>query len=297
MASRTKRPRKWRAPESRVTSRRKRATKKRSSKKKAGGARAMWKGRLAFGSVDVPVKLYSGVQDKSIHFRLLDAKHKEPIKQQMIDPETGDVVPHEEIHSAYQTKAGELVMLDDEELEATEPEPSRDIEITRFVNAEDVASSWYDRPYWLGPDGETDKTYFALAKALANQKRQGIARWVMRNKHYVGALKAEGDYLVLITLRHAGEVVPASSLPAPGGRAIEKKELAMAKQLVDTLREDLNIGKYKDEYRERVLELVEAKAKGKVIKFAKAPKREETTSLASVLQRSLATAKKEKQSA
>jgi DNA end-binding protein Ku len=211
--------------------------------------------------------------------------------QQMIDPDTGDVVPNSEIRSAYETKSGELVMLDDDELEAAEPEPSRDIEITRFVDQDDIGSAWYDRPYFLGPDGDSADDYFALARALAEQKKEGIARWVMRNKEYSGALKAEGEYLVLITLRHAGEVVPASALPAPGGRDVSQKEVAMAKQLVDTMIAEFDPAKYKDEYRARVLDLVEAKAKGKVIKFPKAPKRPETTSLATVLQKSLAQAK------
>src|SRR5205823_3766639 len=144
-------------------------------------------------------------------------------------PDTGDVVPSEEVKTAYQTNAGELVLLDDTELEATEPKDSREIEITRFVEAADVSPAWYDRPYYLGPDEDSTRTYFALAKALASQKKEGIARWVMRKKEYVGALKAEGDYLALITLRHAGEVVPASALPAPAGREPDKREVAMAK--------------------------------------------------------------------
>jgi DNA end-binding protein Ku len=221
----------------------------------------MWKGVLIFASTKVPVKLYSGVTDKSIHFRLLDSKRHEPVMQQMIDPDTGEVVPNDEIRSAYETKSGELVMLDDEELDTAQPEPSRDIEITRFVDQDDIGSAWYDRPYFLGPDGDGDKNYFALARALSEEKKEGIARWVMRNKEYVGALKPEGDYLVLITLRHAGEVVPASSLPAPGGRDVSEKEIAMAKQLVETMVGEFDPAKYKDQYRERVLDLVEAQCR------------------------------------
>ena len=121
----------------------------------------MWKGRITFGSIDLPVKLYSAVTDKSIHFRLLDARNKEPVKQQMMAPDTGDVVPSEEVKTAYQTNAGELVLLDDKELEATEPKDSREIEITRFVDAADVSPAWYDRPYYLGPDEDSTRTYFA----------------------------------------------------------------------------------------------------------------------------------------
>ena len=292
MATRTARARKWRSPKK--TGRKRTAAKR--GKKGATGARAIWKGVLTIGSIEVPVKLYSAVQDKSIHFRLLDAKNEEPVKQQMIDPGSGDVVTSDATRSAYQGKGGDLVLLDDEELAATEPEPSRDIDLQRFLDAGHIASAWYNRPYYLGPDGDT-AAYFALARALGNQKKEGIARWVMRKKDYVGALKVNGDYLVLITLRHAGEVVPASSLPAPGGRELNAKEVDMAKQLVEAMRGDFDITEFKDEYRERVLDLVKAKAAGKVVRFPKAVARKEPTSLTSVLEKSLAAAKKERKSA
>lgn len=259
-------------------------------------ARAMWKGRIRFGSADVPVKLYSAVQDRAVHFRLLDAKNKEPVKQQMVDPSTGDVVESSEIRRAFPADDGRLVVLDEEELAELEPEQSRDIEITRFVPAETITHEWYDRPYYLGPDG-SESEYFALVEALEKQNREGVARWVMRKKEYVGALRAEDGYLVLITLRHAGEVVPASSLRAPSGRDLDERELRMAKQLIAAMEDDFDIAAYRDEYRDRVLDLVEAKAAGKVVKFPKAPARPKEKSLADVLERSLAAAGKGRKSA
>lgn len=259
-------------------------------------ARAIWKGRITFGDIDVPVKLYSAVQDRSIHFRLLDAKRHEPITQQMVDPESGEVVEYAQIRRAVETGAGELVMVDEEELAELEPEPSRTIEITRFVPPDDVAHLWYDRPYFLGPD-DSAGDYFALAKALGKQEVEGIARWVMRKKEYVGALRADGDYLMLITLRHAGEVTPASELSPPGGRELDKRELEMAKRLVAAMEDDLDLAAYRDEYRDRVMELVEAKAAGKVVKFPKAPAKKAEPSLADALEKSLASAKKRRKSA
>ena len=254
-------------------------------------ARAIWKGIVKFGTVEVPVKLYSAVQDKSIHFRLLDAKRKEPIRQKMIDPETGKVVESDQIRRAYATDTGKLVILDEEELETLEPEASRDIEISRFVKGEKITHQWYDRPYYLGPD-DAEGDYFALAEALRKEDVEGVAHWVMRDKEYSGALRADGDYLMLITLRHAGEVVPASALEAPGGRALDKREVAMAKQLIAAMEDELDIAAFKDEYRERVLELVEAKAAGKVLKFPRARAKKTDKSLADVLEKSLAAAKK-----
>ena len=255
------------------------------------GARAIWKAQLRFGDVEVPVKLYSAVQDRTVHFHLLDAKRKEPVKQHMVDPESGDVVPPDDIRRAFAADDGELVILSGEELEEVTPEASRDIEITRFVPPEEVTHPWYDRPYYLGPD-EDEAGYFALVEALKKTGREGVARWTMRKKEYVGALRVEGGYLMLITLRHAGEVIPASALEPPQGRELADREVAMARQLVQAMEDEFDLAAYHDEYRERVLELVEAKAAGKVVKFPKAPRKQAERSLADVLEASLAQAEK-----
>jgi DNA end-binding protein Ku len=250
-------------------------------------ARSIWKAHIRFGGTDVPVKMYSAVQDRAVHFRLLDSKRHEPVKQHMVNPDTGEVVESGDIRRAYQTDEGDLVILDAEELEELNPEPSRDIEITRFVPPTQITHQWYNRPYYLGPD-EDDKAYFALAAALRKRGVEGVARWTMRNKEYVGALRAEGDYLMLITLRRAGEVVPASALPAPQGRALDDREIGMARQLVAAMEDPFDIAAYHDEYRERVVELMQAKAAGKVVKFPRAPRRNTEADLADVLQASLA---------
>lgn len=258
-------------------------------------ARAIWKGRIRFGGVEVPVKLYSAVQDRSIHFRLLHEKDKQPVAQQMIDPETGDVVDHADIRRAFQTEDGDLVMLDDDELAELEPEASRDIEVTHFVKPDVVTHQWYDRPYFLGPD-EDDSAYFALAEALRRQEREGVVRWVMRKKEYVGVLRLQGDHLMLMTLRRAGEVVPASSLEPPSGRDLDRREVNMAVQLVSALEGELDLTEYRDEYRDRVLELVQAKAEGKVLKFPAAPRKKAEASLGDMLEQSVRAAKKRRAS-
>jgi DNA end-binding protein Ku len=251
------------------------------------GARAIWKASVSFGAVTVPVKLYSAVQDRTVHFRMLDAKRREPVHQQMINPDSGKVVAADKIRRAFEGDEGQLVILGDEELEKVTPKPSREIEILHFLPHGEITHAWYDRPYFLGPDDE-DERYFALAQALGKRKKEGLARWVMRNKEYVGALRVEGDYLMLITLRHAGEVVPASALKPPTGRELDAREVAMARQLVESMEDRFDIAAYHDEYRERVLELVQAKAAGKVVRFPKAPKRKTELSLADVLERSVA---------
>jgi len=154
------------------------------------------------------------------------------------------------------------VLLDDKELQTLEPKASRDIELTRFVPNGRVSHLWYDRPYYLGP-GADDATYFAFVEALRSQNREGIARWVMRKKAYVGALRVNGDYLSLITLKHAEEVLSEHELPAPHARGLTEKELKMAEELVRALEGAFDPKEFRDEYRDRVLELIQAKSKGK----------------------------------
>ncbi len=261
-------------------------------------ARAMWKGDITVGRTRVPVKMYSAVQDQGVHFRLLHKTDKQPLKQHMVNPETDEVVEHADVKKGYVDEGGIVVMLDEEELDELKPEASRDIEITRFVPATAISHGWYDRPYWLGPDEKGKNAYFALAEALASEAREGIAKWVMRGKEYVGALVAEDGYLMLITLRHAGEVVESKDLPRPAGRALDKKEVALAQQLVSALEGEWKPEEFEDEYRDRLMDFIKAKAKGRAPKVKKLrPKKETSKDLAAVLQASLKGAEKERKSA
>ena len=227
-------------------------------------ARAMWKGVVRFGDVAVPVKLYSALEDRSVHFRLLHEPDQVPVKQELINPETGEVVPYAEAKRGFVTDANALVVLEPDELEEAEPEPSRDITILRFLPPEAIDHRWYIRPYWLGPDGSED-AYAALIAALERKGREGLARWTMRKKPYVGALRLHQGYPMLMTLRNEHQVVSADALPAPEGPDLDERELAMAKQLMEMLAAPFEPDAYEDEYRERVLELIAAKTKGETI--------------------------------
>ena len=259
-------------------------------------ARAIWKGELKLGTARIPVKLYSAVIDRTVHFHILDEKHLMRVKQHMVSPDSGDEVATEEIQKGYEIEPGRFVVVTNEELEQLEPKPSREIEIAEFVPPEAISQQWYERPYYLAPDGD-EKAYFALVEALKNRNREGIAHWVMRKKHYVGALRAEGDYLVLVTLRNAEEVISARDLPKPAGRAPTQKELNMAKQLIGMLEDEFNAADYKDEYRERVMEFIEKKAKGKAPRLRAVKTRRKPSSLDSVLEKSLQALRKEKRAA
>src|SRR5262245_5414626 len=225
-------------------------------------ARAMWKGVINIVDARVPVKLYAAVENHDIHFRLLHEKDLTPVTQSLVDPTTDAVVPFADTRRGYLSSEGDMVMLDADELASLTPKESRDIEVGRFVPREAIDAQWYDRPYYLGPDG-SDRAYHALTAALERSELEGVARWVMRKRAYVGALRVHAGNLVLVSLRHAGEVVPVESIELPSGPALDRKELDMAKQLMGMLEADFDPNAYRDEYRDRVLELVESKARGK----------------------------------
>ena len=254
-------------------------------------ARAIWKGELKLDSTKVPVKLYSAVKDQTVRFHILDEKSKTRVKQHMVEPGSGNEVAGEEIQKGFEVEPGTFVILEPDELEKLQPEASREIEITRFVPPQAIPPEFYDRPYYLGPDGD-QTAYFALAEALKNQEKEAIARWVMRKQPYVGALRARDDHLVLFTLRYAEEVLSAKDLPRPGGGEADKKELSMAKQLVELLKGEFDPGEYKNEYRARVMNFVEKKAKGHKPRLHLVKTKRKTTSLDSVLSKSIAALKK-----
>lgn len=252
-------------------------------------ARAIWKGVIKIGKTALPVKLYSAVQDRSIRFRLLHEKDRAPVAQRMVEAASGDVVDPKDIRMAYPVNRSTLVILEDQELTQLEPQESRDIDVTRFVSEEDIDHRWYDRAYYLGPDGASDD-YFALAAALEDSGKEGVAQWVMRSRAYIGALRGENGRLMLIVLRHADEVIAAEELQPPGGRALEKREIAMAEQLVSALSGKFDPGEFRNEHRQRIMELIETKAHGGKVKVKKfRPRPTEDKSLDRALEASLAT--------
>ena len=260
-------------------------------------ARAIWKGILKVDAERVPVKLYSAVEDRTIRFNVLEKSTMTRVTQRMVNPESGEEVPNDQIQKAYETEPGIYVRLTSEDLSKSKPKESREIEITRFVLANHIDQQWYDRPFYLGPDEGDAAAYFALAAALENEKREGIARWAMRNVRYVGALRSERGYPMLITLKFAEEVLTADELPRPTGRAPDAKELQMAEQLVLALKDEFRPEDYHDEYRERVMKFIEAKASGQKPKLHIVARKKETTSLADTLAASLKAVKRDKERA
>lgn len=249
-------------------------------------ARAIWKGILSFEDIEVPVKLYSAVEDRNVRFRLLHRKDKSPVKQAMVNPDNDAVVPFQQTQRLYRTEEGAAVFISREELEDLKPEKSRAIEILSFLPRQAIDHRWYDRPYYLGPDG-SGAAYAALTDELGKSGREGLAHWVMRNKEYFGALRLFEGYPMLMSLRYQEEVVSVSELEAPTGKALDKKELTMARQLIGMLEASFEPEEYQDEYRERVLELIDKKRKGGRVRRPARPKKKPVDDIAAALEASL----------
>lgn len=255
-------------------------------------ARAMWKGVIRFGDHRVPVKLYAAVAGRGVHFRLLHRKDHAPVRQAMVNPQTDEVVPFDEVRRAYITAERDVVILDEDDLEALAPEPSRDIELLQLLPPKQIDHRWYLRPYYLGPDDRAETAYGTFTEALGNSGREALVRWVMRGKRYLGALRLEAGYPMLISLRHAEEVVSSETLEPPGGAELSNKELAMAEQLMDMLAGPFEPAEYQDEYRNRVEALIDDKASGKRLRKAPARKARATEDLSGALEKSLAEVRK-----
>ena len=251
-------------------------------------ARAIWKGIIEFGAVSAPVKLYSAVEDRDVHFHLLHDQDMTRLKQRMVNPQSGEEVARDQTRKGVAVEPGRYVVLTEQETEQLKPEASRTISIEQFVEPQQINHQWYDRPYYLGPDEDGEDAYWALAAALKEQNKEGVARWTMRNKQYVGALRLHEGYLMLVTLRHAEEIIDASQIKLPGGRKLDVKELKLSQQLVSALEDEFNPTEFNDDYRARVLDLIERKAKGKKIELPKPVEKKPTQkSLSDVLEASL----------
>jgi DNA end-binding protein Ku len=250
------------------------------------GVRALWKGVIHLGDNEIPVKLYSSVQDKDVHFRLLHENDRVPVQQVMLDPETGTAVSKEEILRGYMTERGDIVILNEDELDQVKPDASRDIEIRYFLPRASIEHKWYRRPYYIGPDGD-DESYLAFMTALKNTDTEVLVRWVMRNIEYFGSLRIHQNYPVLMALRYAEEVISISGLKRSDTRDIDENEQRMAEQLISAMEGEFDPLHYRDEYREKILQLIETKARGGTISLRKFKPKKREVDVKTALEKSL----------
>ena len=234
-------------------------------------ARAIWTGVIALQRLSVPIKLYSAVVDRDVHFHLLHEKDKTRLQQRMVNAKTGETVDRADLRKGFPVDKETYVLLDEAEVEKLAPRPSRSIQVTRFVPTQAIPMEWYDRPYRLGPMPGHENDYHALAGALANRKRRGIVHWVMRKKEYAGALCGEAGSLLLITLHRAEEVVAISDLEPPSGRPLSAEEESLAEKLVDSLSGAFQPSDFHDQYQDKLRAFVKAKHDGKKPSCAASP--------------------------
>jgi DNA end-binding protein Ku len=254
----------------------------------------MWSGAISFGLVNVPIKLYSAVSKKTVRFHQLNGETGNRIQQKRVDPETGDEVAYENIVKGYELTRDRYVLITPEELETLDPEKTRSIDIEDFVDESEIDPIYYDHPYYLVPDKGAAKAYGLLLNAMADADKVAIARVVIRSKEQLVAIRPhrDGDLLVMETMVFADEVVGTEELdglPDSKELSVSERELKMARQLIESLTDQFDPGKYKDEYREKVLELIEAKAEGQEIAVQpEAPEPAKVPDLMAALEASLA---------
>jgi DNA end-binding protein Ku len=229
--------------------------------------RAIWSGAISFGLVNIPVKLYSAVSRKTVRFHQIDAESGARVRQKRVGAD-GEEVAYEQIVKGYEIGPDRYVTITPEELESLEPQKTRTIDIEDFVDLEDIDPMFYDHPYYLAPDTGAAKAYRLLVDAMEDSGKVAIARVVLRSKEHLVAIRPRSGVLAMETMLFADEVISPDSLDELSGDgevATSDRELAMAKQLIESLTSEFEPEKYRDEYRERVLDLIERKAQGETV--------------------------------
>ena len=265
-------------------------------------ARAIWSGSISFGLLNVPVKLYSAVSSRKISFRELRESDSSRVRHKRVAEADGEEVSYDEIVKGYELAPDQYVVFSRDELEELDPKKTKAIEVEAFVDLDDIDPIYFVQPYYLGPEPGAERAYALLVKAMADERKVAISRFVLRNKEHLAALRPMGDVLTLTTMRFADEIVPASELDGVVPEEVEnpkKKELDMAKQLVGSLTSDFDPDEFHDEYREELLARIEAKAQGEDVVQAESEELTPTKApdLMAALEESLAAVKGEPLSA
>ncbi len=258
-------------------------------------ARAIWSGSITFGLLNVPVKLYSAVSKQNVKFRELREGDGSRVRHKRVSEKDGKEVPYEKIVKGYEFAPDQYVLLTKDELSELEPQKSKAIEIKDFVDLEEIDPVYFEQPYYLGPDKGAEKAYSLLVKAMADSGKVAIARFVLRNKEHLAAVRPSGKVLTLTTMRFHDEVSSPKDVELDDIKAQQPdaKELKMAQQLIESFSSEFEPESYRDEYREELLDLLEQKAAGKDVVAAEseAPKPTKAPDLMAALEESLAAIK------
>lgn len=257
-------------------------------------SRAMWSGAITFGLVTIPVKLHPAVHEDEVHFHMLHDQDHARLKRKLVCSADDKEVHPEHIVKGYEVAPDEYVIISEEELDAVQPQKSRNIVIEDFTDLSQIDPIYYDRPYYLLPQETGTKPYRLLVEAMTKTQRVGIATFVMRNKQYLAAIRPVDNVLIMETMRFSDEVtLPKDMQNIPAATKVDDRELAMAGQLIDALYGKFRPDKYKDDYIVALRDMIEQKIHGKKIVGAPAAKEEGSRSknLLEALQASIARAR------
>jgi DNA end-binding protein Ku len=253
--------------------------------------RAIWKGSISFGLVNIPIALYPATRREELKFRLLRESDLSPVNYKRVAEKDGREVPWDQIVKGYEYEKGKYVVLKDEDFQRVDLEATQTVDIQDFVDQEEIDPMFFYKPYYLEPQKGGDKAYALLRDALKDTNKVGIAKVVIRTRQYLAGVKPEDGALVLELMHFADELADSDKLHVPKKAEVGKREMNMARSLIDSMSSKWNPEKYKDDYRQALMEVIEEKveAGGKEIeeKPRKAPKPTKVIDLVSVLQKSL----------
>ena len=255
-------------------------------------ARAIWKGSIAFGLVNIPVELHTAVRDSRPRFRMLHAADKSPVKFERVCAREGKPVAWEDLVKGYEYEKGRFVVLTKEDFRAAALEKSRSVDIRSFVNGEEIDDRYFETSYYLTPVKGGERSYALLREALREAKLVGIATIVLRNAQHLAALEVAGDAMVLTLMRYAEELVDVGEYKFPSAADVRKPELQMARTLVEQLADTWDPSQFTDEYRKNLMKIIQAKLKGREPKLTEPvePQQAEVVDLMERLRQSLQSA-------
>lgn len=248
--------------------------------------RSIWSGSVSFGLVNVPVRVYPAVKEHTLHFHLVHEPDSSPIGYQKICKQEEKPVPDDEIVKAFEYRKGEYVYMSDEDFEQAQVEGSHTIDITEFVPADDIDPVFFGHTYYVGPAEGAEHVYALLVRALKDSSLAAIAKFVMRQRQHLGALRVRDSVLTLEQLYFADEIRPVDEIK-PASTRVSQKELELARQIVEAGSAKWDPKKYRDTYRDELAAAVDAKRKGKEVHRAAEVEAEEPIDLMEALRRSV----------
>jgi DNA end-binding protein Ku len=252
-------------------------------------ARALWKGSISFGLVNIPIELHTAVRQSRPKFRMLHAKDKSPVRFERVCIRDGTPVAWDDLVKGYEYQKGHFVILTKDDFKSAALEKTRTVDIIDFVKAEEIDDRYFETPYYLTPAKGGERAYALLREAIRESERIGVAKFILRDTQHLAALEVIDDALVLTMMRFADELVDAEKLEFPSAEGVRKPELDMAKALVNSLAADWDPSKYTDDYRDNLMRIIQSKIKGRPVKLEEAaePRQADVVDLMERLRRSL----------